>query len=112
MSYSNYKKYNQYITCCKPIGSTGPEGPRGPRGFQGVSGPTGTTGASGTKGDTGPKGDTGLGVTCPTGRSVDKYNTITDLSGAPFYTTTRDASSSCLPIGDHPYILNGVEPLT
>jgi hypothetical protein len=21
MSYPNYKKYNQYVTCCKPIGA-------------------------------------------------------------------------------------------
>ena len=32
MSYPNYNKYNQYVTCCKPIGSTGPSGATGPVG--------------------------------------------------------------------------------
>ena len=27
MSYNNYSKYNQYKTCCKPIGTTGATGP-------------------------------------------------------------------------------------
>jgi len=44
MSYPNYDKYNQYITCCKPIGTTGATGPAGPIGPIGPVGPQGVTG--------------------------------------------------------------------
>ena len=53
MSYPNYKKYNQYIACCKPIGDAGaqgakgdngPMGPMGPQGFQGAQGDAGADG--------------------------------------------------------------------
>ena len=39
MSYNDYKKYNQYLTCCKP--TPGPDGPQGPQGPQGVPGKNG-----------------------------------------------------------------------
>ena len=39
MSYSNYKQYNQYLTCCKPPpGPQGRDGPQGPRGLAGRDG--------------------------------------------------------------------------
>ena len=41
MSYPNYNKYNQYVTCCKPIGSTGATGAIGPQGATGATGPQG-----------------------------------------------------------------------
>ena len=56
MSYPNYKKYNQYVTCCKPIGDTGAQGATGPVGPMGPVGPQGPTGA---QGDTGADGNFG-----------------------------------------------------
>ena len=53
MSYPNYKKYNQYITCCKPIGDTGAQGANGNTGPMGPIGPQGLQGAQGDKGDDG-----------------------------------------------------------
>ena len=53
MSYPNYKKYNQYITCCKPIGDTGAQGAKGDTGPMGPIGPQGLQGAQGDKGDDG-----------------------------------------------------------
>jgi hypothetical protein len=60
MSYPNYDKYNQYVTCCKPIGINGATGPAGPAGPIGPVGPRGATGPTGPQGDTGPQGVTGL----------------------------------------------------
>ena len=75
MSYPNYNKYNQYVTCCKPIGSTGPPGATGPVGPIGPVGPsdgpqgaTGLAGPQGATGATGPQGVTGaIGATGPQG---------------------------------------------
>ena len=53
MSYPNYKKYNQYITCCKPIGDTGAQGATGNTGPMGPIGPQGATGAQGDAGEDG-----------------------------------------------------------
>ena len=68
MSYPNYKKYNQYVTCCKPIGAQGsagtpgpigPPGPLGPQGLQGAQGNQGAQGAIGAQGDEGKDGNFG-----------------------------------------------------
>ena len=50
MSYNNYGKYNQYVTCCKPIGINGETGPPGPIGPIGPVGPTGPQGQDGVFG--------------------------------------------------------------
>ena len=64
--YIFYNKYNQYVTCCKPIGAqgaqgdtgaTGPIGPIGPSGgAQGAQGAQGLQGAQGAQGATGASG--------------------------------------------------------
>ena len=68
MSYPTYNKFNQYVTCCKPIGSqgstgapgqVGPIGPTGPQGLTGVQGSTGAQGAQGAQGDEGKDGNFG-----------------------------------------------------
>ena len=89
MSYSNYKKYNQYITCCKPIGGTGPTGPQGQKGGVGPIGPTGIPGLTGS---TGPSVAGGTGSTGPTGLAGiqgDRYKTetISQSSYQPFSPT-------------------------
>ena len=81
MSYNNYKKYNQYITCCKPIGGTGPTGPQGQKGGVGPIGPTGIPGLTGS---TGPSVAGGTGPTGPTGLAGiqgDRYKTETISQG-------------------------------
>ena len=50
MSYPNYKKYNQYVTCCKPIGAQGAQGASGAIGPVGPIGPQGSEGKDGNFG--------------------------------------------------------------
>jgi len=95
MSYSNYKKYNQYISCCKPIGATGPAGasgtigpvgPVGPKGDKGDRGPTGISGKNGTDGEDGKTGPTGQnGIDGDQYATFTTYRTIGAISYQPFF---------------------------
>ena len=60
MSYPNYNKFNQYVTCCKPIGAQGSSGAPGPVGPIGPVGPQCITGAQGNVGAQGNIGAQGL----------------------------------------------------
>ena len=100
MSYPNYKKYNQYVTCCKPIGAQGAQGAQGASGAIGPVGPIGPQGSEGKDGNFGGATfdylfDTST-VSSDPGQPYIRLNDISQNTVTEMYIDSLDVSGSSI----------------